>query len=99
MSSDPVLAVIAEHRRIYEAWEKAPRDGRDIAEQPITELYLDASNRLFQTAPTTIAGTLALLDYVIGKHDCIGHWGVYGVDFAGAILESIREGLVTATAA
>jgi hypothetical protein len=98
MSTDPIFAAIAEHQRIYKAWKKAVRSARarDIEEEPVHELCLDASDRLFRTAPTTIAGILALLDYVIGKHDEVGHWGACGVEFPRPILRSIREGLTTA---
>jgi hypothetical protein len=87
MSNDPTFRVIAEHRRIFKAWQKAscPENGS------MYELYFNASNQLFRTAPTTTKGVLALLNYVIGKHDCSGHWGAIGVEFPRPLLRSIRE--------
>lgn len=92
MNDDPIVAAIAHHQRIYKAWLKVgnPDEGQ------ISDLYDDASQRLFETAPSTIKGVIALLNYVIkGKHDCSERWGYRGVDFAGPILRSIRKGLTT----
>jgi len=90
MSNDPIITVIAEHRYIYKVWHRA--EGR--AQDQLFELYVDASQRLFETTPSTIGGTLALLNYVIGKHDNIEHWNACGVDFS-RILRSICKRLTT----
>jgi hypothetical protein len=92
MNKDPILTVIAEHKRIYKAWKKqdCPEDG------PLSELYADVSQRLFETPPSTITGVLALLNYVIkGKHDRYGYWGAWQMP-DGELLRSIRKGLTVA---
>ena len=94
MSNDPILAVIEEHKRIYKAWRKTAPDmgGLDLQ---LDELFYEVSDRLFNTAPTTIVGVLALLDYVIGKYDDAMWWAQIGIKFSQPILRSIYKGLVT----
>jgi hypothetical protein len=47
-------------------------------DDPLFDLYLDASDRLFETAPTIMGGALALLDYLIDEERCgiIDGWWV-----------------------
>jgi hypothetical protein len=90
MNEDPIIAMIAEHRRIHKTWvnQKWPDDG------PLFELYADVSERLFETPPSTIKGILALLDYIIkGNHDRYGYWGTHMAEGPSPILCSIRKGL------
>jgi hypothetical protein len=92
MSDAPILAAIAEHRRIVKAMRATVRNIKD--DDPMWDLYRDASDRLFGTVPTTVAGAISLLNYVIGKHDSVGHWGAVGVEFPRRLLKSIQKGLV-----
>jgi hypothetical protein len=87
MSNDPIFAVIAEHRRIYRAWNRA-RPNEDLF-----DLYAEASGRLCRTTPTTADGVLALLDYVISKRYDDSYWAQGGFAFYRPLLNSIREGL------
>jgi hypothetical protein len=68
-ASDPIFAVIAEHREAQEALHAAcEANGLDIEECPIKTAAEnragDAELPLFTTAPTTVAGAAALLAYV-----------------------------------
>ena len=97
--SDPIFAMIAEHRRILKAYDKTVRDPRgDI--DPVFELYQDASERLFRTVPTTVAGVLAMLDYIVDSRGAVvEHWVCGGIGFPRVALSSIRRGPREATAA
>ena len=68
-ASDPIFAVIAEHREAQEALHAACKaNGLDMEECPIKTAAEnragDAELPLFTTAPTTVAGAAALLAYV-----------------------------------
>jgi hypothetical protein len=84
---DPIFKRIAEHKRISTETDR--------------DTYLDATNRLLRTAPTTLGGVLSLLNYVIREQDAADngyHWVGHGVAYPGPFLRSLRKGIKTALA-
>jgi hypothetical protein len=94
MSNDQIRAAIANHRRAYAAWDESvsnlEKRNYEI-DEVLLEHFLEASERLFKTEPTTIASTLTLLNYIIGKHDDAVWFAQGGVEITKPILKSIRK--------
>jgi hypothetical protein len=102
MRSSQISTAIAEHRHAYKAWQAWLTLDIDCraecheASDLLFEAFLNASDRLFRTKPATVADALALLNYIIGKHDDPLWFAQGGVELTKPILRSIREVLRTA---
>jgi hypothetical protein len=60
VAADPIYAAIERHRIAWAAYNEAKDCDRDIA----WNAHGEAHSALMSTAPTTLTGTIALLDYV-----------------------------------
>jgi hypothetical protein len=103
---DPIHAVIAEHQASYVAVTSAfDREDREFDDDEITQAAqqrtFDAEYELFTTAPTTMAGAAAWLDYLgtsawaCNKEQTILEWafgssGGYAREFPSFLAASLR---------
>jgi hypothetical protein len=60
--ADPILAAIERHREAFAAFEAAPSWGGDCCAEG--EANREAAEALASAVPTTMQGTVALLDYL-----------------------------------
>jgi hypothetical protein len=98
LDDDPIFAAIAEHRAALAAWDDVIDDDDD--DEEVFRLALshqnDALKRLFTTAPTTVAGAAAWLEYITEPEDPEepGGTGTPIVFAIGEYNESYRQAVV-----
>jgi hypothetical protein len=85
--NDPIFSAIERYRRALEAFESADELSKPSQFEAAGDELYAASEALFATVPTTVAGCLALIDCVLadaGGEDLEHHW---------AALKSLIEAL------
>ena len=66
---DPIFTAIERHRRALDAFESADEVSEPNRFEAAADELHAASEALFATAPTTVAGCLALMDWMIADAD------------------------------
>ena len=67
--NDPILTAIDRYRRALDAFKSADELSKPTRFEAAADELYDASEALFATAPTTVAGCLALMDWMIVDAD------------------------------
>ena len=67
--SDPILTAIERYRRALDAFESADEVSEHNRFEAAADELHAANEALFATAPTTVAGCLALMDWMIADAD------------------------------
>ena len=67
--NDPIFTAIDRYRRALDAFKSASELSKPSQFEAAADELYDASEALFATAPTTVAGCLALMDWMIVDAD------------------------------